>query len=86
MLENQQLTLLSQRVRLDVQVEDVTLVADRGKIRLILENLCRTPSNIPQGRHDPSRARTAARNWCSMWPTAAPESQRRTAAHVFDAF
>ncbi len=38
-LENQQLTLLSQRVRLDVQVEDVTLVADRGKIRLILENL-----------------------------------------------
>jgi two-component system, NtrC family, sensor histidine kinase GlrK len=38
-LENQQLTLLSQRVRLDVQVEDVTLVADRSKIRLILENL-----------------------------------------------
>jgi two-component system sensor histidine kinase GlrK len=38
-LENQQLTLLSQRVRLDVRVEDVVLVADRGKIRLILENL-----------------------------------------------
>ena len=38
-LENQQLTLVSQRVRLDVRVEDVTLVADRGKIRLILENL-----------------------------------------------
>ena len=38
-LENQQLTLLSQRVRLDVRVEDVTLVADRGKVRLILENL-----------------------------------------------
>jgi two-component system, NtrC family, sensor histidine kinase GlrK len=38
-LENQQLTLVSQRVRLDVQVEDVTLYADRGKIRLILENL-----------------------------------------------
>src|SRR6202008_4586155 len=38
-LENQQLTLLSQRVRLDVQVEDVTLFADRSKIRLILENL-----------------------------------------------
>ncbi|HEY1492124.1 MAG TPA: HAMP domain-containing sensor histidine kinase, partial [Steroidobacteraceae bacterium] len=30
-LENQQLTLVSQRVRLDVHVEDVTLVADRGK-------------------------------------------------------
>jgi two-component system sensor histidine kinase GlrK len=38
-LENQQLTLVSQRVRLDVHVEDVTLLADRGKIRLILENL-----------------------------------------------
>jgi two-component system sensor histidine kinase GlrK len=38
-LENQQLTLVSQRVRLDVQVEDVTLAADRVKIRLILENL-----------------------------------------------
>lgn len=38
-LENQQLTLLSQRVRLDVQVEDLTLQADRGKLRLILENL-----------------------------------------------
>jgi two-component system sensor histidine kinase GlrK len=38
-LENQQLTLVSQRVRLDVLIEDVTLVADRGKIRLILENL-----------------------------------------------
>ncbi len=38
-LENQQLTLVSQRVRLDVLVDDVTLAADRGKIRLILENL-----------------------------------------------
>jgi len=38
-LENQQLTLVSQRVRLDVQVEELTLYADRGKLRLILENL-----------------------------------------------
>jgi two-component system sensor histidine kinase GlrK len=38
-LENQQLTLVSQRVRLDVHIEDLTLAADRGKIRLILENL-----------------------------------------------
>ncbi len=38
-LENQQLTLLSQRMRLDVQVDDVTLFADRSKVRLILENL-----------------------------------------------
>ena len=38
-LESQQLTVLSQRMRLDVQVQYVTLVADRGKVRLILENL-----------------------------------------------
>jgi two-component system, NtrC family, sensor histidine kinase GlrK len=38
-LENQQLTLLGQRVRLEVKIEDVTLFADRGKLRLILDNL-----------------------------------------------
>jgi two-component system sensor histidine kinase GlrK len=38
-LENQQLTLIGQRVRLDVQVEDLTPWADRGKVRLILDNL-----------------------------------------------
>lgn len=38
-LENQQLTLVAQRVRLDVQVEDLAPLADRGKVRLILDNL-----------------------------------------------
>jgi two-component system sensor histidine kinase GlrK len=38
-IENQQLTLLSQRVRLDVNIDDLTIAADRGKVRLILENL-----------------------------------------------
>jgi two-component system, NtrC family, sensor histidine kinase GlrK len=38
-LENQQLTLVGQRVRLDVQVEDLAPLADRGKVRLILDNL-----------------------------------------------
>jgi two-component system sensor histidine kinase GlrK len=38
-IENQQLTLLSQRVRLDVNVDDLAVRADRGKMRLILENL-----------------------------------------------
>jgi two-component system sensor histidine kinase GlrK len=38
-LENQQLTLVAQRVRLDVQVEDLTPYADRAKVRLILDNL-----------------------------------------------
>jgi two-component system, NtrC family, sensor histidine kinase GlrK len=38
-LENQQLTLVAQRVRLDVQVEDLAPLADRAKVRLILDNL-----------------------------------------------
>jgi two-component system sensor histidine kinase GlrK len=38
-IENQQLALLAQRVRLDVSVEDLSIAGDRGKIRLILENL-----------------------------------------------
>jgi two-component system, NtrC family, sensor histidine kinase GlrK len=38
-IENQQLALLSQRVRLDVNVDDLAVAADRGKLRLILENL-----------------------------------------------
>ncbi len=38
-LEAQQLTVVSQRVRLEVKVDDLTLRADRGKMRLIIENL-----------------------------------------------
>jgi two-component system sensor histidine kinase GlrK len=38
-LESQQLTLVGQRVRLDVRVDDVTIAADRGKLKLILDNL-----------------------------------------------
>ncbi len=80
-LENQQLTLLSQRVRLDVRIEDVTLVADRGKIRLILENLVSNAVEVfAQGRHDPpAGARRRTRSWCSTSPTAARGSRRRTA-------
>jgi two-component system, NtrC family, sensor histidine kinase GlrK len=38
-LESQQLTLLGQRLRLDLKVDDVSLKADRAKLRLILDNL-----------------------------------------------
>src|SRR4029079_19379736 len=49
-LENQQLTLLSQRVRLDVKIEDVVLVADRGNVRFILVNpLCHAGKYSPKG-------------------------------------
>ena len=38
-IEAQQLTVVSQRVRLEVKVDDLMLRADRGKVRLIIENL-----------------------------------------------
>ena len=38
-IESQQLTVVSQRVRLEVKVDDLLLRADRGKLRLIIENL-----------------------------------------------
>src|SRR3981081_4613015 len=46
-LENQQLTLVAQRVRLDVHVEDLTPLADRGKVRLILDNLLSNAIKLP---------------------------------------
>ncbi len=59
-LENQQLTLVSQRVRLEVQIEDLTLYADRGKLRLILENLLSNAIKYsPRGGTIVVRARAA---------------------------
>ena len=59
-LENQQLTLVSQRVRLDVQVEDLSMHADRGKLRLILENLLSNAIKYsPRGGTITVRARAA---------------------------
>jgi two-component system sensor histidine kinase GlrK len=49
-LESQRLTLVSQRVRLDVQVEDVTVAADRSKLKLMLDNLLSNAIKFtPQG-------------------------------------
>ena len=49
-LEAQQLTLVSLRVRLDVRVDDLTIAADRGKLKLILDNLLSNAIKFtPQG-------------------------------------
>jgi two-component system sensor histidine kinase GlrK len=86
-LENQQLTLLSQRVRLDVQVEDVTLVADRGKLRLILENLLSNAVKYsPKGGSIHLRARTVAEELVIDVADSGSGIPPEDRAHIFDAF
>ncbi len=86
-IENQQLALLAQRVRLDVRVEDLTLFADRGKLRLILENLL---SNAV--KYSPAAARSSCapdqKTPTSCWRSPTPDraSRPRSARSVFDAF
>jgi two-component system sensor histidine kinase GlrK len=86
-LENQQLTLLSQRVRLDVKIEDVTLVADRGKVRLILENLLSNAVKYsPKGGAIHMSAQRSfdqlVLDVADNGPGIAPEDR----THIFDAF
>jgi two-component system sensor histidine kinase GlrK len=86
-LENQQLTLLSQRVRLDVRVEDVTLVADRGKIRLILENLVSNAVKYsPKGGTIHLQARTSGAQLLLDVADNGPGIPPEERAHVFEAF
>jgi two-component system sensor histidine kinase GlrK len=86
-LENQQLTLLSQRVRLDVRVEDVTMVADRGKIRLILENLVSNAVKYsPKGGTIHLQARTAGSQLVLDVADSGPGIPLEDRGHVFEAF
>jgi two-component system sensor histidine kinase GlrK len=86
-LENQQLTLLSQRVRLDVQVEDVTLVADRGKLRLILENLLSNAVKYsPKGGSIHLRAHTVGQELVVDVADSGSGIAHEDRAHIFDAF
>ncbi len=86
-LENQQLTLLSQRARLDVHVEDVTLTADRGKIRLILENLLSNAVKYsPKGGTIHLMARTQGAQLVLDVADGGPGIPAEDRAHIFDAF
>ncbi|HYL03815.1 MAG TPA: HAMP domain-containing sensor histidine kinase [Steroidobacteraceae bacterium] len=86
-LENQQLTLLSQRVRLDVRIEDVTLVADRGKIRLILENLVSNAVKYsPKGGTIHIKARAAGAQLVLDVADSGPGIPAEDRTHIFDAF
>jgi two-component system sensor histidine kinase GlrK len=86
-LENQQLTLLSQRVRLEVRVEDITLVADRGKFRLILENLVSNAVKYsPKGGAIHVRARAAGAQLVLDVADSGPGIPPAERAHIFEAF
>jgi two-component system, NtrC family, sensor histidine kinase GlrK len=86
-LENQQLTLLSQRARLDVQVEDVTLTADRGKIRLILENLVSNAVKYsPKGGTIHLRARISGAQLVLDVADSGPGIPPSEREHIFEAF
>ena len=85
-LENQQLTLLSQRVRLDVRVEDLTLIADRGKIRLILENLVSNAVKYsPKGGTIHLQARAAGPQLVLDVADSGPGIPPEDREHVFEA-
>ena len=86
-LENQQLTLVSQRARLDVRIDELTLFADRGKIRLVLENLLSNAIKYsPRGGTISVRARGDGDEFVlevADCGAGIPSAER---AHVFDAF
>lgn len=86
-LENQQLTLLSQRVRLDVKIDDVTFVADRGKLRLILENLLSNAIKYsPKGGAIHLSARAAGGHIVLDVADSGPGIPREDRGHIFEAF
>ncbi|HEY4341149.1 MAG TPA: HAMP domain-containing sensor histidine kinase [Steroidobacteraceae bacterium] len=86
-LENQQLTLLGQRVRLEVKIEDVTLNADRGKMRLILDNLLSNAIKYsPKGGAIYLSATADADQLLLDMADAGPGIPYDERAHIFEAF
>jgi two-component system sensor histidine kinase GlrK len=86
-LESQQLTLVSQRVRLDVQIGDLTLAADRGKIRLILENLLSNAIKYsPRGGVITLRAQADGEDLVLEVADCGPGVPQDERAHIFEAF
>lgn len=86
-IENQQLALLAQRVRLDVRVEDVTLHADRGKMRLILENLLSNAVKYsPRGGTIYVRARAEDEDFVLEVADSGPGIPPEERKAVFEAF
>ncbi|HMA11826.1 MAG TPA: HAMP domain-containing sensor histidine kinase, partial [Steroidobacteraceae bacterium] len=86
-IENQQLALLSQRVRLDVNVDDLVVAADRGKVRLILENLLSNAIKYtPRAGTIHIRARASGDTLLLEVGDSGPGISPEERQHVFEAF
>jgi two-component system, NtrC family, sensor histidine kinase GlrK len=74
-------------VRLEVRVDDVTLVADRGKIRLILENLVSNAVKYsPKGANIHLQARAEGPQLILDVADSGPGIPLEDREHIFDAF
>jgi two-component system sensor histidine kinase GlrK len=86
-LENQQLTLVAQRVRLDVQVEDLTPWADRSKVRLILDNLLSNAIKFtPRGGNIAISARAEREQLIMEVEDSGPGVPANERSRIFEAF
>ena len=86
-IENQQLALLSQRVRLEVNVDDLNVAADRGKMRLILENLLSNAIKYtPRAGTIYIRARAVDESLVLEVADSGPGIPAEERQHVFEAF
>jgi two-component system, NtrC family, sensor histidine kinase GlrK len=86
-IENQQLALLSQRVRLDVHVDDLAIAVDRGKVRLILENLLSNAIKYtPRSGTIHIRARAEGQELILEVADSGPGIPKEERAQVFEAF
>jgi len=86
-LETHQLTLLAQRVHLELNVEDVELHADRAKLKLILDNLLSNALKYtPRGGIIFIRAATKQKQLIMDIADTGPGISKAERAAVFDAF
>ncbi|MES1191406.1 MAG: HAMP domain-containing sensor histidine kinase [Steroidobacter sp.] len=86
-LETHQLTLLAQRIHLELNVEDVELNADRAKLKLILDNLLSNALKYtPRGGTIFIRASNKQKQLIMDIADTGPGISKAERAAVFDAF
>ena len=83
----QQLTLVAHRVKLDIKVQDIEITADRGKLRLILDNLMSNAVKYaPRDGTIFIHALTYKEHLILDVADTGPGIPKEDRAHIFDAF